>query len=93
MRTDGSSIAADDAARLRGAIQLEVVVDRREAPVEAAAELGVVVELAVAVDVQLDAVQERQRVAELGLQRAQRRALLEQGLAADARAACPRRDR
>ena len=36
MRTDGSCIAVDDAPRLRGAVELEVVVHRREAPVEAA---------------------------------------------------------
>ena len=74
-----------DALGLRGAIELEVVVHRGEAPVEGAAELEVVVELAVGADVQLDAVEEAQRVAELRLQRADPRALLEERLAPDAR--------
>ncbi len=47
-----------DALGLRGPIELEVVVHRGEAPVEAAPELRVVVELPAGTDVQLDAVQE-----------------------------------
>ena len=85
MRTVGSCMAVTTRLGLRGAIEVEVVVHRGQAPVEAAPELEVVVELAVGADVQLDAVEEPQRVAELRLQRADARALLEQRLAADAR--------
>ena len=55
------------AAGLRLAIELDVVVDRGEAEVEAAAELAVVVELALGPDVQLHPVQQGERIAELGL--------------------------
>src|SRR5580704_841927 len=74
----------DDARGLSGSIELEVVMDRGEAPVEASAELGVVVELAVRADVQLDTVEQQQRIAELDLKRPEPRALLEQRLTPDA---------
>ena len=51
----------DDAAGLGGPVELEVVVHRGQAPVEAAAELEVVVQLPVGADVQLDPVQEGER--------------------------------
>ena len=65
MRTVGSCIAVTMRRVCAGAIELEVVVHRRQAPVEASPELEVVVELSVRADVELDAVEERQRVAEL----------------------------
>ena len=65
IRTVGSRIAVTTRFGLRRAIEVEVVVHRGEAPVEPCAELGVVVELPVRPDVQLDAVEEPQRVAEL----------------------------
>ncbi|HVR02095.1 MAG TPA: hypothetical protein VMT47_08190 [Polyangia bacterium] len=75
----------DDALRLGRAIEVEVVVHGGEAPVEAAAKLEVVVELASGADVELDAVEELEGVAELGFQPADLRALVEEGLAAHAR--------
>jgi hypothetical protein len=80
MRTDGH-----DSTRLRGAIELEMVVNRGEAPVEGGAELGVVVELPGGSDVQLDAVHQRERRAQFLLHRADARPLLEKGLTADSR--------
>ena len=60
----------DYAAGLRCAVELEVRVDRSQAEVERAAELGVIVELAGRADVEFDAVQQSNRIAELLLQRA-----------------------
>ena len=58
---------------------------RRQAPVEGAPELEIVVELPGRSDVQLHAVEERQAVAELGLAGANQGPLIEEGLATDAR--------
>ncbi len=85
MRTAGSRMAVATRRRLGGAIQLEVVVHGGQAPVELAPELEVVVQLAGRADVQLDAVEQAQLVAQRGLQRAEALALRQQRLARHAR--------
>ena len=81
--TAGSSIAARMRRVLLLAVEVEVRVDRRHAPVEAQAEVLVVIEPALRTDVELGALQEQQvRIALLQLGELQ--ALLHQLLAAHA---------
>ena len=85
MRTRGILHRGHDALGLRGAVELEVVVDRGEAPSRTPCGTRGRSRARRRADVELDAVEQRERVAELGLHRADLRALLEQRLAADAR--------
>ncbi len=75
----------DDAPGLSRAVEVEVIVDRRQAPVERAAELAVVIELPRRPDVELHPVKQGERRSQLLLQGTDARALLEEGVAADAR--------
>ena len=85
IRTVGILHGGDNAAGLRGPIQLEVIVNRGQAPVERATKLEIVVQLAVGTDVQLHAVQQLQPVTDLRLQRANALPLFDKRVAADAR--------